>query len=605
MVFRTFRHAIGWWATSGDRGRPPVWLALLPLACLPVISTALPDHQALASAVLLLVSVLAWAATAAQPGARPIDIALLATSEHRRLGGWEGFLLGIAAASAVVYLAIGFRVEEIAYNDGAYYYGVARHIARTSRFEEPIVWHFLHPPDRVLHAPFDYWGCLTSLLLVSPMVVFGSTPRVAFVTMSAISAAGLLAFWYLICFALPLRHRPTQLLALVIFALSPAMDVYRFQPESISVVQLFLLGALIALCRGRSVLAVGFGFGIFLARGDGLILFSLIVLAALFQQGTRGASGRRGLRSVLLVGFTCLGAYALWSYVSFGTLTPPGPQRLPFLTRYWQVFDFGPPPETSSGRVLDRLTSDYLIGRVRIAVQTLRSVPFAPALDWWLALALVPALGLLRSERRSESLVWVIGVAGYFLVVIVSGPGFAPFRTPYAFTPLVVLAGALGFDAILSSLGAWTARTRFTRLTAAVVGAFVLGSCFVFLAKLPVLRATRAVPNLAFQTQVAALDDLLRGETVATNVPWYLIAYTQSPAVSLPFNGAEAIAAVLAKYQVRWVVIFGHAPLWVTGESRVVLQSVLAGTRSEVGPFHLERVPVEVRAAVYRVLALP
>jgi hypothetical protein len=46
---------------------------------------------------------------------------------------------------APLYLAIGFQVEEIAYNDGAYYYGVARHIALTGRFEEPIVWHFLHP----------------------------------------------------------------------------------------------------------------------------------------------------------------------------------------------------------------------------------------------------------------------------------------------------------------------------------------------------------------------------------------------------------------------------------------------------------------------------
>jgi hypothetical protein len=293
---------------------------------------------------------------------------------------------------------------------------------------------------------------------VPPLAVFGATPRVAFLTMSAISAAGLLAFWYLICVALPLRHRPTQLLALVIFALSPAMDVYRFQPESTSVVQLFLLAALIALCRRRSILAVGLGFGIFLARGDGLILFSLIVLAALGQQATRGAPGRRGVCGVLLVGFACLAAYSLWSYGSFGTLTPPGPQRLPFLARYWQVFDFGTPPERFSGRLLERFTYAYVVARVHAAVRTLRSIPFAPLLDWWLALALVPALGLLRRGLRPESLVWLIGFAGYFLVVIASGPGFAPFRAPHTFTPLVVLAGALGFDAILGGLAGWTAR---------------------------------------------------------------------------------------------------------------------------------------------------
>src|SRR5262249_23623277 len=191
-------------------------------------------------------------------------------------------------------------LHEIIYNDGGYYYGVARHMTRTGRYEEPIVWHFLRPPDALVHAPFDYWGSLTVLLLVPPLAMFGATPETAFVTMSAMAAASLVAFWYLICIALPLRHHATQLLALVLFAFSPAMDVYRFQPESICVAQVFLLLALIALCRRRVVLCVLSAFAILLARGDGLILFSLIVFAlVLMELLIEGGRAARDLVAVL------------------------------------------------------------------------------------------------------------------------------------------------------------------------------------------------------------------------------------------------------------------------------------------------------------------
>ena len=49
-------------------------------------------------------------------------------------------------ACAVLYLDRGLKAPAIWDNDGAYYYGVARHIARTGRLAEPIVWHFLAPP---------------------------------------------------------------------------------------------------------------------------------------------------------------------------------------------------------------------------------------------------------------------------------------------------------------------------------------------------------------------------------------------------------------------------------------------------------------------------
>src|SRR4030095_13801061 len=178
-------------------------LALLPFALLPLVSWTLSRPRAPVSLTVLL-ALLAWGWTIASERSAPTGIALLPrASAGGRIGAWELalliFVLAVCAAYVETGSQTGSRTDAITYNDGAYYYGVARHMAFTGRFEEPIVWHFLHPPDRIVHAPFDYWAPMTSLLLVPSLALFGATPQTANTTMSIVSAASLLAFWYLVC----------------------------------------------------------------------------------------------------------------------------------------------------------------------------------------------------------------------------------------------------------------------------------------------------------------------------------------------------------------------------------------------------------------------
>lgn len=584
------------------------WLPLAPLVLLPLTWALPPQLRALASILILLATMLIWALpvlSSTEPGAA----AVLARSQSKgRIEAWELLLLAFVVAASVVYVVVGWRLDEITFNDGAYYYGVARHMARTGRFEEPIVWHFLHQPDTILHAPFDYWGCLTSLLLVPPMLVFGVTLSTAFLTMSAIAALTLLAFWYLICVALPLRYRATQLIALVIFAFTPAMDVYRFQPESIPVAQLFILLALIAFCLRRGVAAVLCGFCILLARGDGLILFTLIFLAVLFREWSDGDGQRRRLWLATLAGCACMGVYVVWSLVSFGTLTPPAPQKLPFLPVYKVVFDFDVPHQRSWRQMLSWFTWDYVSWRIMFAFRALRAIPFTPAFDCWLAIAMVPVLSLFRLRARPQALIWVLCFGGYFFVAWVSGPGFAPGRTPYTFTPLIVLAGALGIDAILRWFHVWSERGSYVRVKSAFLGAGGLALCFFFLVSLPVLQTPSRYSNLSYQKNLMLLAPTLGSEPVATNIPWYMIAYTDSPTISIPMNGEAAIEAAFAQYQIRWLVLFQFPFQWAKsrtdmfGASRPVFYGILDGNRTRIGRYELK--PVSVRGvlpAVYRV----
>jgi hypothetical protein len=581
---------------AGWRRAVPVYVAL---ALLPIASLLPAPGQRWGIALLLLLAALWLSALRSPPSAAGAGVLLRSTDANpSRL--WTLFLLALAVAVGVTYIAIGTQTREIAQNDGAYYYGIARHMALSGRFEEPLVWHFLHPPDTLVHPPFDYWGCLTALLLVPSLWLFGAAPETAFVTMSAISAVALIAFWYLICVVLPLRYWMTQLLALVLFAFSPMMLEYRFQPESITVAQLAILLALVAFARRRFLVAIVFAFGVLLARGDGLILFGLTCAAVLLAQARDADTPPSRYWASLGTIFLCVATYVGWSWLSFGTLTPPAPRALPFLAEYWQVFDFGPAPERPWSELLHRFDWPYIRSRFELLRISLPLLWFTPEPTAWLALTAIPALALFRRRPPVEVLIWVLAVVGFLTVVWVAGPGFYIGRTPATFTPLFILAGSLGVDAVLARLDSWSAAGRApARPLLATVVAFCL--CAFFLTRLPALAVSHTAVKPRWRTSVGELDAMLGGEPVASNRRWYVIAYTGSPAVSVPYNGEAAIEAALRRYGARWVVLFGRPPA-AGGESRRFLQALASGSKRAIGALRLERVPAPASLSVFRII---
>jgi hypothetical protein len=219
-----------------------------------------------------------------------------------------------------------------------------------------------------------------------------------------------------------------------------------------------------------------------------------------------------------------------------------------------------------------------------------------------LVIACVPGLWLVRRRPRRAALVWVLCFVGYFLVAWAAGPGFNPWRAPFTFTPLIVLAGALGLDLLLAQVHGWVDRAEDVRARAWLASAGILGLCAIFLGGLGVFGVPCAAGKLPLRRDLTHLDQMLGGEAVASNVPWYVIAYTDSPAVSVPYNGEGAMAAVFERYRPRWLVVIGDPPLWVKGESRSLLEDVLSSRRATIGRFRLERVSASTTAAaVFRI----
>jgi hypothetical protein len=144
-------------------------------------------------------------------------------------------------------------------------------------------------------------------------------------------------------------------------------------------------------------------------------------------------------------------------------------------------------------------------------------------------------------------------------------------------------------------------REKHGRTRLLLVSAGIFGLCWFFLGGLDAFRVLPTAQSPFLREELEKLDQLLGGEPVATNAPWYMIAYTRSPTVSIPYNGEAAIEAVLDRYQVRGLVIFGRPPFWVQGESTSVLHSILSGRKTNLGQFQLEAVRVPTAHAVFRV----
>jgi hypothetical protein len=569
-------------------GLAQVWPAAVPLAALPLATAAPRLGAALALAAMVVFQVrlarLGPPAGAARGAARPA------------LGAWEIALLGVVLATVVLYLNVVRSADSNFQNDSAYHFGVARHIARTGRFEEPIVWHFLSAPASTAHAPFDYWGGLTSLFLTPFLACFGATHATACAVMALVSAASVAVFWYLLCAAIPLRSPAAQALGLVTFALSPALAAYRFDTESLPLFHLLLVASLAAFARGRLVVSVALAFGLVLTRGDGVVTFGLVLAAACASAARAGPGRRRELWRIGGASAALVGAYVAYHLLVFGSPTPPGAAAAPFLAQEIDLYRFG------VGRVasFDFVTWRYVASRAALVLHNLRETAFTPgAQDVWLALALVPAVVGVARRSAVHGLTALLLLAGPFLVACASHAVFAPWRTLYTFQPVVALAGALGLDELL----AWLERVRLPRLPAGA-GA-VLGAACAFAVAYALLADLRLyTPDYQNvlrrqELELRALDPLLGGQPVASDRPWYVIANTSSPAVMIPENGGAAMEAALRRYEVRWLVLVGNYA-WMR-ESRGVLAALQRSGSVALGDLRIERVRAGAKVQVYAV----
>jgi hypothetical protein len=501
---------------------------------------------------------------------------------RRRARGARLVLLACCLGIIVWYVSLALRVDGNNDNDAAYYLGVARYMARTGRFEENIVWHFLARHTSVFHPPFDYWQGLTSLILVPVLLVFRG-PQAPFVFMALVSGSALLLLWYLVTSAAPLAHPLAQAVTLFTFALSPAMIVYRVDTDTVPLTQVWLTGSLVALASRRLKTAACVAFLMVWTRGDGTILCAMIWTACLFSAWKSASSPTRAMAPLVATMLSLATTYAAACLWLHGRVPALAVRQAPRLYHYYDLYAFGHAPRLLSWKTRFQMQT---IGHWFWATMTsLQSTAFAPLHDLWLAIVLVVGSRIVR--WRLVRTVWTILFLGAPIIVFTSGLLFSHWRTLYTMLPLIALAGGATVDELLDRssrvasvalgrrLGPWVV----TGLGAALcVGLFSTIECF------PAPKQELA----AWNRDLRALSPLLGAQTVAAVRPWSVIANTESPAVMIPVDGAEAVENAFKFYRVQWLILSGELCLEATEEVCVQIRD---GTRNRLGSLQLTEYP--------------
>ncbi len=547
------------------RRAPAIGLSLAPLALLPL-------WHGPARAVVAIAAFAAYVAGAGQS-----TLKARRSSRGHPFGPWEVALLGFCVFITVVYVQIGLRARGNFQNDSAYYYGVARHIVLSGRFEEPIVWHFLRIPPHVPTAPFDYWGGLTSMVLVPVLWLFGPSQHVANTVMACISAASVLVFWYLVAVRRLVRSPIAGAVLVVAFALAPALADYRFDAESIPLFQLLVLSILVAAGRGRWVLASVLAALAYYARPTGVILALSVWAWALFESRRNGTLRRVAATQLVLAGVTF--GYGL---VEFGSALGVARQAARLHNQMELYFFQGRPPMHLLHARLDHF---YLVTRGGAVLQTLLQIVPGGSVLLLLAIAagVTPWLAGSRSPSRERAIVWMLGLPLAVVVGFASGGVYVPWRTLHPMIPLVMLAGGLSLDFWLG----WIWRRDARRPARAAAALLLLGVTGAATLRTVALYGDRELaPLRSAETALQTLDPVLGGQTVASNIPWYVIANTSSAAISIPHDGPRAIADAIRKYHVKWVLIAGRPTMM--GKSAPIIKE-MAKANVTLGQYHLVR----------------
>jgi len=493
---------------------------------------------------------------------------------------WRWALMGFAACAALAFIAIGRALPGSYDNDAAYYFGMARHLVLTHRWEEPLVWQFLTRAPQLTHAPFDYWHGFSALSLVPAMAVFGPTHLVAGTVMGVVSGASVLLFAYLISCAAPLESPVVQLLALLLFIWSPAVVTYRFDVDTVGFVHLWLLAALVALAKRRLAWAAAFACFTFLWRAESITLTILLSSSALYLALVEPRC-KAQLSRVLLVLATLALSYVGYHWFVFGTPAPPGALVASNLSDglapyYWQS-------QTATLPLSQRFTPEYIAGRVQVAGDTLSQAGFFPYQALWFGCALLAAKQIGSRRRGLDAISRCLLFVGAAVIALTNPAVFASWRSLHTLLPVLVLAGAYGAESLLSALSGLIERATHSPLLARGCTACI-SACTALGLFHPLDLSVVHPAEPAFVKELAALEATFAGEPVMTARSWFVLAYTNAPAVGLPFNGEQAIESVLRRYAVKWLVI-------VNGENTLgsasVTNELRSGARSQIGSIHL------------------
>lgn len=450
-----------------------------------------------------------------------------------------------------VYFSRAITWPHLSDNDPAYYFGVAKYMASTGRLEEPIIWHFLLDYESVFHPPFDYWPGGVSIVLVPFFWLLGPTKAASGIMASLFGFASTIVFFRLMSSRISEKLLPITLMATWLFAFSPALAVYRFEPEGVVPFQFFLLLALLCLFQGRLQTALIASFCGLFFRGDGLLFFLLVLALCFFQNAFSLQPNER--KTARLIGLTCVlvAGYLVFNLIVTHALMPPA-ARLSFrLADYSQLYCFGDPELLSNVEAIKRIvTWDFMANRITAVNQAFDVlVPFLNHRGLFGLLSVCGIFFVVRKQWSAAAL--VLFVVGYSYALAFAQPVvFAWWRTLHILIPVIYLIGGIFVGSVVRILGAKERRL--------VLGQLVLVGLFLASPGFSEVYSLQRPPFTDLEERLRALDAIVHDTVIASDRPWWVIANTSNASVQIPGNGEQALRKAIEDFGITHILTTGY-----------------------------------------------
>jgi 4-amino-4-deoxy-L-arabinose transferase-like glycosyltransferase len=488
-------------------------------------------------------------------------------------------MAALLALALVVRAATALPLRVPGYMDAYYYYVGAERIVAGYGLTEPYIWNYWLEPLRLPAPAFQYWLPLTSFIMVPFLALLGPSFRAAHVPFVLLSAL-LPLIAYRVSFILaPARRRAILAGLLTIF--TPFYMKYWVSTDNFTPFALCAGLALLTMRRAverqdlRWYAAAGALVGLgHLARADAPLLLAVLALAGLWPAGAAESLRRRwkpslaGLALAVAAYGLVLLPWLMHNISAMGAPFNPVGARTIFLRDYDDLYSYGRPIDLAS--YLAWGWPAILRSKLDAAGANLITVTVV-----FLLLFMAPLAAWEMWARRRETLTRLVG--WYLLLLYLTmtliftfpGPRGSLLHSGGALLPFLLAYAAGGLERAI----AWAARRRATWDVTRACRVFGAGSLLIAVIASAFVYA-RAVwaggdSQQAWNTHddgYRIVDAWLDAQGAPADAPIMVVNppafyyFARRPAIAIPNEPPETIAAVCARFGAGYLLLEANRP---------------------------------------------
>ena len=367
------------------------------------------------------------------------------------------WLLGIATIVGIALIAL---IDEPGYTDAYYYYNAAQRLADGDGLTDPYLWNFLYTPEKLPLPSHTYWMPLSSILMVAPMFLFGSTFSVAQLpSILALIGLTLTTAWLANYLGKPRRH---AWLAALLVLFGGFYLPFWGATDTFAIFGLLGTLALITMSIGREkpdwrwFAACGILSALaHLTRADGLLFIFVAIIMIWYphhKSDTQNSISRPKLTTALIIAY--LAIMLPWFIRNLNVIDSPLPSggiNTAFLRGYNELFAY--PVDWSASNFLDWGTSNILQSRWEALINNFGTFV---AVETWVIVSPLVLWAFWKNRKHSIFFASGIYALGLHLAMtlIFAYPGYRGglFHSASALLPFWAILGVVGLDAAIGKM---------------------------------------------------------------------------------------------------------------------------------------------------------